>query len=413
MDGLTLQTIDIIDPDLYVRRGYPHEEWALLRRAAPVFRYERANVIPFWAVTRHADIIAISRNPALFRSAQYLFVSVTEPNGLEDEVVLRQLLNMNPPEHGDYRSVVNRRFTPRSVQKLAAQVEEVTVEVLDAIGDREECDFVTEVSAKLPLAVIAEMFGIPRSDWDLMFRLSNSMIAPSDPEFAGTQSVRELVEKTRLEFFQYFSQLIEDRRKSPRDDVASALANGTVGGDSLPPFELLSYFALLIIAGNETTRNAITGGLYALIDNPEQMRLLKEEPSAVKPAVEEILRWTSPVIQFTRVATADTELHGQKIREGDILAMFYPSANRDEEVFPDSTRFDIRRDPNNHLAFGIGEHYCLGANLARLELQAMFRQLAQRLESAELTGPIQRMRSSLVGGIKHMPIRYRMRQQTI
>ena len=143
------------------------------------------------------------------------------------------------------------------------------------------------------------------------------------------------------------------------------------------------------------------------------MRLLKEEPSAVKPAVEEILRWTSPVIQFTRVATADTELHGQKIREGDILAMFYPSANRDEEVFPDSTRFDIRRDPNNHLAFGIGEHYCLGANLARLELQAMFRQLAQRLESAELTGPIQRMRSSLVGGIKHMPIRYRMRQQTI
>ena len=243
MDGLTLQTMDIIDPDLYVRRGYPHEEWALLRRAAPVFRYERANVIPFWAVTRHADIIAISRNPALFRSAQYLFVSVTEPNGLEDEVVLRQLLNMNPPEHGAYRSVVNRRFTPRSVQKLAAQVEEVTVEVLDAIGDRGECDFVTEVSAKLPLAVIAEMFGIPRSDWDLMFRLSNSMIAPSDPEFAGTQSVRELVEKTRLEFFQYFSQLIEDRRKSPATTWPARWPTARSAGTRCLP---LSYFLILL-----------------------------------------------------------------------------------------------------------------------------------------------------------------------
>jgi cholest-4-en-3-one 26-monooxygenase len=409
MAELSLQTIDIIDPDLYVRRGYPHEEWSLLRREAPVFRYERPNVEPFWAVTRHAEIIAVSRDPALFRSAQYLFVSVKEPNGLEDEIVLRQLLNMNPPEHGAYRSVVNRRFTPRAVQKLAAQVEDVTADVLDGLLGREECDFVTEVSAKLPLAVIAEMFWIPRTDWDMMFRLSNSMIAPSDPEFAGTQSIKEIVEKSRLEFFQYFSQLAEDRRKTPRDDVASALANGTVDGEPLPPFELLSYFALLIIAGNETTRNAITGGLYALIENPEQMRLLKENPAAmVKPAVEEILRWTSPVIQFTRFATADTELHGQKIREGEMLALFYPSANRDEEVFSNSNRFDIRREPNQHLAFGIGEHFCLGANLARLELQAMFRQLAERLQSAELTGPIQRMRSSLVGGIKHMPIRYRV-----
>lgn len=413
MADLTLETIDIIDPDLYVQRGYPHDEWAFLRREAPVFHYERPNVDPFWAVTKHADIIKISRDPALFRSGQYIFVTVKEPNGLQDEIVLRQLLNMNPPEHGAYRSVVNRRFTPRAVQKLAAQVEDVTAEVLDSLLGREECDFVTEISAKLPLAVIAEMFGIPRTDWDMMFRLSNSMIAPSDPEFAGTQSVKEIVEKARLEFFQYFSQLAEDRRKTPRDDVASALANGTVEGEPLPPFELLSYFALLIIAGNETTRNAITGGLYTLIEHPEQMRLLKDNPPAVvKSAVEEILRWTSPVIQFTRFTTADTEVHGQKIREGEMLAMFYPSANRDEEVFPNSGHFDIRREPNQHLAFGIGEHYCLGANLARLELQAMFRQLAERMESAELTAPIQRMRSSLVGGIKHMPIRYRMRSRT-
>ncbi|HEX4211307.1 MAG TPA: cytochrome P450 [Candidatus Binataceae bacterium] len=379
-----------------------------------MFRYERPDVVPFWAVTRHADIITVSRDPGLFRSTKYLFVTVNQEGAPDDDaVILRQLLNMNPPEHGAYRGVVNRRFTPRAVQKLAAQVEDVTAEVLDSLVGRDQCDFVTEVSAKLPLAVIAEMFGIPRSDWDMMFRLSNSMIAPSDPEFAGTQSIKEMLEQARLEFFQYFSQLVEDRRKAPRDDVASALANGTVDGAPLPQFEMLSYFALLIIAGNETTRNAITGGLHALIDNPEQMRLFKQNPSAmVKPAVEEILRWTSPVIQFTRVANTDTELHGQKIQKDEILALFYPSANRDEEVFENSGRFDIQREPNNHLAFGIGEHFCLGASLARLELQAMFRQLVERMEDVELMGPIQRMRSSLVGGIKHMPIRYRMRPRT-
>jgi cholest-4-en-3-one 26-monooxygenase len=410
MADLSLESLDILDPDLFVRRGYPHDEWALLRSQAPVFYYERPNVRPFWAVTRHADIITVSRQPDLFRSGQYLFVTVEQEGAPPDDAVfLRQLLNMNPPEHGSYRAVVNRRFTPRAVQKLAAQVEQVTAEVIQAIAGDTECDFVTEVAAKLPLAVIAEMFGIPHSDWQMMFRLSNSMIAPSDPEFAGTESIQETLDRTRMEFFQYFSQLVEDRRRAPRDDVASAIANGLVNGDPLPQFELLSYFALLIIAGNETTRNAISGGLYALINHPEQMALLKQNPTLmVKPAVEEILRWTSPVVQFSRIATADTELHGQTIREGDIVGMFYPSANRDEEVFENPNRFDIRRDPNPHLAFGIGEHYCLGANLARLELQAMFRQLAERIDTVELAGPIQRMRSNFVGGIKHMPIRYRI-----
>jgi len=410
MAELSLEAIDILDPDLYVERGYPHNEWALLRSQAPVYYYERPNARPFWAVTRHADIISVSRQPDLFRSGQYLFVTIDEPGAPPDETVfLRQLLNMNPPEHGSYRAVVNRRFTPRAVQKLAAQVEEVTAEVIQGIVGGTECDFVTEIAAKLPLAVIAEMFGIPRSDWQMMFRLSNTMIAPSDPEFAGTDSIQETLERTRMEFFEYFTHLVDDRRKTPRDDVASALANGAVNGDALPQFELLSYFALLIIAGNETTRNAISGGLYALINHPEQMALLKENPSLmVKPAVEEILRWTSPVVQFSRVATVDTELHGRTIRQGDIVAMFYPSANRDEEVFENPNYFDIRREPNPHLAFGIGEHYCLGANLARLELQAMFRQLAEQIESVELAAPIQRMRSNFVGGIKHMPIRYRI-----
>jgi cytochrome P450 len=241
-----------------------------------------------------------------------------------------------------------------------------------------------------------------------MFRLSNMMIGPSDPEYGGGGTVKENIERARLEFFQYFSQLCEDRRTRPRDDLASALANGLVNGEPLPLFELMSYFALLIIAGNETTRNATTGGLYALINHPDQWRRLTREPSLVPLAVEEIVRWTSPVIQFTRMATADTELGGQKVRAGDLLGLFYPSANRDEDVFEAPFIFDVGRYPNRHIAFGIGEHFCLGANLARLELQVMFRQLVARLESFELVGEIERMRSMFVGGIKHMPIRYRM-----
>jgi len=412
MKALTLETIDIVNPDLFVERGYPHEEWTLLRREAPVFRYERPDVPPFWAITKHADIMTVSRQPDLFRSDQILFVTVDDPGAPVDEVILRQLLNMNPPEHGAYRAVVNRRFTPRAVRSLANQIERITTEVLDGLLDKNECDFVTEVAAKLPLAVIAEMFGIPRADWPMMFRLSNALIAPADPEYAGTATIKETIDQARMEFFQYFSALVEDRRKNPREDLASTLANGCVHAQQLPVFELLSYFALLIIAGNETTRNATSGGLHALINNPEQWRRFQNDPSMAPSAVEEILRWTSPVIQFTRIPTRDTELHGQQLREGEMMALFYPSANRDEEVFEEPFKLDIGRTPNPHLAFGIGEHYCLGANLARLELQVMFRQLATRFESIELAGPIERMRSSFVGGIKHMPIRYKMHPRT-
>jgi cholest-4-en-3-one 26-monooxygenase len=295
------------------------------------------------------------------------------------------------------------------VQQLTSGIERITTEVLDELVGHDECDFVTAVSAKLPLAVIAEMFGIPQADWPLMFRLSNEMIGPEDPEYAGTDTILETLERARMEFFQYFNGLVEDRRKHPRDDLSSALANGLVNGEPLPIFELMSYFALLIIAGNETTRNATTGGLHAFMNNPDQWEKLKRDPALIPTAVEEVVRWTSPVIQFTRKATADTELNGQKIREGDLLALFYPSANRDESVFAAPNHFDITRYPNHHIAFGIGEHFCLGANLARLELQVMFRQLAERLEAVEPAGPIQRMRSSFVGGIKHMPVRMRVR----
>ena len=408
METLTLDAIELVDPDLYAKRGYPHDAWTLLRREAPVYRYERANVEPFWVITRHAEIVEISRQPELFRNGQMLFLALkSEP--IPEQPLLSQILNMNPPEHGEYRGVASSCFTPRVLrERLAARIEELTTEVIDQIADREECDFVTEVAAKLPVAVIAEMFGIPRSDWDLMFHLSNAIVGAGDSEYNRGRSMQESMQQARMEFFQYFTKLIEQRRKNPQDDVASALANAQVQGGPMPPFEQLSYFALLIIAGNETTRNAISGGLHAFVNHPDQWMRLKYDPSLALSAAEEVLRWTSPIIHFVRTATAETELRGHKIRAGDTVAMFYPSANRDDTVFEDPFKFDIGRRPNRHLAFGIGEHYCLGANLARLELQAMFRQLAQRLESLEITGPVGRLRANFVGGIKHMPVRYRM-----
>jgi cholest-4-en-3-one 26-monooxygenase len=257
--------------------------------------------------------------------------------------------------------------------------------------------------------LIAEQLGVPRQDWEQLFTWTNETIGGADPEFQQGTTANETMDRARIGLFTYFNDLCEKRRKEPQDDLTSVIANSTLDGEPLPTLELLSYFFLLVVAGNETTRNATSGGLLAFIENPEQWRLLKSDPSLIGRAVEEIVRWTTPVIQFARTPTQDTEIRGQKIKAGETMCLFYPSANRDEEVFEAPFRFDISRDPNPHLAFGIGEHFCLGANLARLELEVIFNQLAERLDHVELAGPVERLRSSFVGGIKHMPIRYEMR----
>jgi cytochrome P450 len=411
----SLDTIDIITPDHYAKNGYPHPEWTWLRRNAPVARIERPYLYePFWAITKHADIIHIATEPRLFLNGPRLLIVTNEygtppAEGEQRQLPFKHLLDMDPPEHGTYRGLVNKRFTPRSVRELQPQIEEITKDILDDAVDSTECDFVTDVSSKLPLAVIAEQLGVPRKDWEQLFRWTNETIGGGDPEFQQGTTTSETLDRARIALFQYFNDLVEERRKHPKDDLTSVIANSKIDGQPLPPLELLSYFFLLVVAGNETTRNATTGGLMAFIENPDQWRRLRENPSILPKAVEEIVRWVTPVIQFARTAKEDTEIRGQKIKAGEVLCLFYPSANRDEEVFNDPFRFDISRDPNPHLAFGIGEHFCLGANLARLELEVIFRQLAERLEYVEQAGPVERLRSSFVGGIKHMPIRYKMK----
>jgi cholest-4-en-3-one 26-monooxygenase len=400
-----LSTIDAMSPEHYERHGYPHPEWKFLREHAPVFWYERPGFDPFWVVTKHADIVWLSKHPKILLNEPRLAVfhnDVPPPTREES----RHLLNMDPPDHAKYRQVASKRFTPRAVQGWEPKIRQITRSVIDAAAQREEIDFVKDVSAPITIAVIALMLGVPERDWPLLFRWTNEIIAPEDPEFQRGGDRQETFDAARLEVFAYFNDLAEQRRRKPGDDIVSEVANGAVDGRALPPVELLSYLFLLVVAGNETTRNAMTGGMLAFIDHPGEWKRLQDDPALVTPAIEEIVRWTTPVIQFCRTATEDLTLRGQAIRAGQSLCLFYPSANRDEEIFPDGDVFRIDRQPNDHVGFGRGEHVCLGAHLARLELRAVFEELRTRLVRAELAGPIDRVRSSFVGGIKRAPLRW-------
>jgi cholest-4-en-3-one 26-monooxygenase len=406
-----LDSLDIIGHDTYARNGYPHAAWTRLRREDPIHWNTLGIKNPFWAVTKHADIVWISKQPERFLNGPRLaaFPEMSPPEG---ESPVRHLLNMDPPDHALIRKIASHRFTPRGLERMRRDIEKITEDLLDEMmgdGGVLEGDFVQRLSGPLPLQVLAELLGVPREMWPTMFDWTNRVIGSADPEYqAEGDDAMRTIQKARLSLFGYFAEMARARRQRPTDDIVSVVANAEVSGKALPERELLSYYFLLVVAGNETTRNAMTGGLLAFLENPEQWQRLRRDPSLVNSAVEEIVRWTTPVIQFCRTATADVEIRDKKIRAGDNLCLFYPSANRDEEIFEAPFSFRIDREHNRHLAFGIGEHFCLGANLARLELRVVFRHLAARLAECELAGPVERLRSSFVGGIKRMPIRYRL-----
>jgi cytochrome P450 len=399
---------EIIDPVYYGRYGYPHASWAWLRRHAPVAWCEPPGMRPFWAITRYDDCGAILRDHRRFAIAPRIAV-FPEEQVPADETGFRHLLTMDPPVHGRYRNLLSQHFTPKALEPKRAAVGAIVDETLARVAGRDEIDFVESVSAIVPLAVIAEMLGIPREDWELLFHLSNALVGAADPEYQHGSTIRETSERTRLEFLDYFRRLSNARRREPRDDFVTALVNARVDDAPMREWELLSYYVLLIVAGNETTRNATSGGLLALVENPGELDKLRRDPSLVPAAVEEIVRWVSPVVQFCRTALEDLEVGGVRIAKGEACCIFYPSANRDEDVFPDPFTFRVDRTPNEHYGFGIGVHFCLGANLARLELQEIFRRLVARVEDVDLAGPVERMHSSFVGGIKRMPIRWRLR----
>jgi cholest-4-en-3-one 26-monooxygenase len=415
-DPTPLDELDVIGPESYMRNGYPHAAWKRLRKESPIHWFDVPGGVGFWAVTRREDIVWISKQPTRFINGPRLAIFEGGAPVEGERTFVRQLLNMDPPDHAQYRGTASGWFTPRSIQRRSGEVRRIARELLNEMagdGEVREGDFVRDLAVPLTLGVLADMLGVPQADWPKMFEWTNRVAGSADPEFqaGGGEGSTPFVsiEQTRNELFAYFAELAAERRKDPRDDIVSVLVHSTIDGAPMPPLELLSYFFVLVVAGNETTRNAASGGLLALIENPDEFAKLRADPELLNPAVEEIVRWTTPVIQFCRTATEDLELHGKQIRKGDAFCLFYPSANRDEEAFEDADRFHVDRRPNPHLGFGIGEHFCLGANLARLELRVIFGELAKRLDEIELAGPYDRMRSSFLGGVKRMPIRYRLR----
>ncbi len=401
--------LDLTNLDFFVS-GDPHSVWKELRASDPVHWTERHNRRGFWSITRHADALRVYRDPATFSSQGGIalgFVDAPDPEAPRMQFGFGQMMiTTDPPRHGRMRQMMNRRFTPRALAPHEPHIRAITAEIIDSVIERGRCDLVVDVAAKLPTAVICEMLAVPREDWDLMFALGNMTLGNQDPEYQIDGSAQKTGAQAQTEIFSYFMKLIGERRANPGPDLVSALVHGEIDGDRLTDIEVLFNCFLLILGGQETTRNAISGGMNELMRRPDDRARLLRDPSLMPAAIEEILRWTSPITHIMRTATRDVEIRGKLIRQGDRVVIWNPSGNRDEEVFDDPYRFDIQRHPNDHIAFGYGEHFCLGANLARLELRVMLGELLRRMPDMAAAGPVERLRSNLLAGIKHLPVTF-------
>jgi len=407
-----MQAVDLASSETY-EREMPHEYFSWLREETPVYWHPPGTqaVRPgsplgaeqrgFWAVSRHRDVIEVSVDQKRFSSERG---TVLMQDMEEDRIGQLRLwiINQDAPDHTKLRKLINKGFTKRMIHNMESHIRKLTGEIIDRVARTGECDFVESIASELPLLVIAELIGAPVEDRTKLFDWSNKMVGFEDPEF-GDETVAT---ETMGEMLAYAAHLGGLRRADPRDDLTSVLVHAEVDGQRLDELSFNMFFILLVMAGNETTRNAISGGMLALSEHPDQRKKLLDDPSLMEVATEEILRYVSPVITMRRTATCDTELAGQTIRENDKVVMFYPSANRDAEVFENPSQFDVTRDPNPHLAFGWGPHFCLGASLARAEIRIMFSELLSRLPDIEVCGPVRRLRSATVNSIKSMPVRF-------
>jgi len=408
---MKLHDVDISDPDAF-NDGFPHEYFEFLRREHPVaWHPETEKSISrgrpgtpgkgFYAITRHADIVHVSKNPKIFSS----WWGTNIPDSDEQQLAQLRLLmlNMDPPQHVKFRQLVRSGFTPTKIKQLHADVQTLAGHIVDKVAKRGQCDFVNDISCELPLQVIAELMGIPQKDRHKVFDWTNSLIGFDDPEI---QTSPEQGMLASAQMWAYANELALDRIRNPGDDLVTKIMRGEVDGTRLTEAEFDSFFLLLAVAGNETTRNLTTQGMLALFEHPDQYARVRRDLSLIPTAVEEMLRWAPAVIYFRRTVKEDTELSGVKLAKGDKVCVYYASGNRDADVFPNPNTFDVARKPNPHLAFGIGEHFCLGSHLARMELQIIFKELLTRLPDMQLAGEVRRLRSNFIDGIKTMPVRY-------
>lgn len=433
---------DVIAPEIYVQIGHPHQAFAWLRANDPLRKVAPEGYQPFWVVTRHADITEIEKNVDLFASApRPIIMREASTPELRDEVIgeiftrlqdspkllevmatagegglIRSLVQMDPPDHTKYRELTQPWFKPTNIKALEDRLTDIIKVILDEMmkdGEMLEADFVQDVAVWPPLKLIAELLGVPEEDEWRLLKLTNELFAGDDPEMRRMSEDPLSIFDTIKDIYTYFTKITEERRENPTEDLASYIANGKIDGEYLPYKELISYYTIVATAGHDTTRNAIAGGLHALLTNPDQMALLKanaHDEAAVKLAVEEMIRWSTPVTQFSRTAVEDCELAGQQISKGDTLGLFYASSNFDEAIFENPFEFDITRKPNRHLAFGTGPHQCLGLILARMEMRLFFQQLIPRIVHMELVGEPERLQASFVHGFKHMNIKCQLKE---
>lgn len=397
-----LDQIDLSDHDAFVER-VPHEWFTTLRHEDPVHWNDEADASGFWAVTRYEDIRAVHRNPGTFSSE----TGGTSLEDIEPEYIeaRKSMLDMDPPRHDELRGMLNRRFTPKAVRLWEEKIRSVADEVLDLALEKEEFEFVAEISSEIPMQVFAEILGVPHEERRKVIDLGDRLLGNQDPEYATGEddAHRHLPfsSPAALEMFEFGRGLAAERRKEPRDDIVTQLAF-----EPLTQQEYDVYFLLLATAGNETTRHTITHGMLALMEHPDQLERLRSDRSLLDSAANEMLRWATPVYHFRRTATEDTELAETRISAGDKVTTWFVSANFDETVFDDPHTFDVSRDPNRHQSFGPGGvHTCMGSHLARLEVGIVFDILLDRIDEIELTGPPERLRSNFFNGIKRMPVR--------
>ncbi|MGH3676619.1 MAG: cytochrome P450 [Mycobacterium sp.] len=404
----------LADPTAYADDARLHNALTHLRANNPVAWVDNPPYRPFWAITKHADIMAIERDNNLFLSEPRPVLVTAEADDLaraqlDAGMGLRTLIHMDDPHHRKVRAIGADWFRPKAMRDLKVRVDELAKRYVDRMRDiGPECDFVEEIAVNFPLYVIMSLLGLPEDDFPRMHKLTQEMFGGDDEEYKRGTTPEEQME-ILLDFFAYFSKLTASRREHATGDLASAIANGRIDGEPLSDVDTASYYVIVASAGHDTTKDAISGGLLALIENPGELERLRDNLDLMPTAVEEMIRWTTPVKEFMRTAAEDTAVRGQPIAKGESVYLAYVSGNRDEEIFTDPFRFDVGRDPNKHLAFGYGVHFCLGAALARMEMNSLYRELVPRLESIELAGEPELSATVFVGGLKHLPIRYSLR----
>jgi cytochrome P450 len=396
-------------PKAYTDERALHAALTHLRANAPVSWVDVDGYRPFWAITKHADILEIERANTLFTNSPRPVLATAEGDDLQAGIGVSTLIHMDDPQHRDVRAIGANWFRPKSMRAMKVRIDELAKIYVDKmVAHGPECDFVQEVAVNYPLYVILSLLGMPESDFPMMLQLTQELFGSDDDEFKRGTSAQDQM-PALLEMFQYFTTLIASRRENPTEDLASAIANATINGEPLSDIDVVSYYLIIAAAGHDTTSATISGGMLALTENPDQRDRLTNDLALMGLATEEMIRWVTPVKAFMRTATQNTTVRGVPIAAGESVLLSYPSGNRDEDVFDDPFRFDVTRDPNRHIAFGYGVHFCLGAALARLEVSSFFSELLPRLSSVELAGDPQFVATTFVGGLKHLPIRYTMR----